>query len=108
MPNISASISDEAYQIWREYPGKKSPWINDLILEGDDLFRRWKALDLRCGYLQGIISSLMMELFVARGGLEGYIPSEMQVESWNKALESLDGTIHFHHFQFLEDVQDQK
>jgi hypothetical protein len=102
VPNISASLSDEAYAIFRDYPGKKSPWINDLILEGDDLFRKWKALDHRCGYLQGIIAELMMDLFISRQGLEDDSLTQERVLRWNQALDSLDGTIHFHRFKFQE------
>ena len=102
MPNISASLSDEAYAIFRDYPGKKSPWINDLILEGDDLFRKWKALDNRVGYLQGVISIIMTDLFLSRQGVEGHPLSLEQVLRWNQALDALDGTIMFHNHSFME------
>lgn len=103
---MSASLSDEAYEIWKEHPGKKSPWISQLIVEGVTILARNEALDLRVGYLQSIISELLVDLLVSWGGLEESEMTPQQVLLWNKAVQSLHDSIHYYHFQERADQEE--
>lgn len=107
MPNVSASLSDQAYEIWKAQEGKKSPWISSLIVEGVTILAKNQALDLRVGNLQALVAELLLDLYVSRGGLEDQKWSEEQVLLWNKAVESLNDSIHRYHFQVkeLDDAQ---
>lgn len=102
MPNVSASLSDEAYEAWKAYPGKKSPWISELITESGTLVMKNEALNTRVGYLQGVISSMLTQLYLARGGWEHDNWSEEQVLFWNLCLDCLEGSIHYHNHRHAE------
>ena len=55
MPNVSASLSDEAYAIWKAKEGKKSPWISELIVKGDLILLESEAKSLRIAHLQHLL-----------------------------------------------------
>lgn len=69
MPNVSASLSDDAYRIWTAKEGKKSPWISKLIVQGDLILMESEAKSLRIAHLQGLISKIVLDLDLARGGV---------------------------------------
>ena len=102
MPNVSASLSDEAYEIWRSHEGKRSPWVSKLIVEGALILARNGALDLRIGSLQAIISDLLLDLLIDRQGEKDNPLSPEQVLLWNRAVESLSDSIHYYHHQIQE------
>lgn len=69
MPNVSASLSDEAYAIWQSWEGKKSPRISSLIVKGDIILLESEAKSLRIAHLQHLLSQVCLDLDIARGGV---------------------------------------
>lgn len=106
MPNVSASLSDEAYAIWQAHEGKRSPWVSKLIEEGDQIMARKEALSVRVGYLMGLLSSMMTELRLAKQGVKAEEYPERTLLLLGQCLEALEGTVHFHyHTQGMVDDQ---
>lgn len=93
MPNVSASLSDEAYAIWKAKEGKKSPWISELIVKGDMILLESEAKSLRIAHLQHLLSRVCLDLDIARGGSKHYWTQEKRV-LFNECLAQLEGTIH--------------
>ena len=93
MPNVSASLSDEAYAIWKAKEGKKSPWISQLIVKGDVILLESEAKSLRIAHLQHLLSKIVLDLNLARGGSEHYWTKDKRL-LFNECLSQLEGTIH--------------
>ncbi len=94
MPNVSASLSDEAYAIWQAKEGKKSPWISSLIVKGDIILLESEAKSLRIAHLQHLLSQVCLDLDIARGGSETHYWTEKKKLLFNECLSQLEGTIH--------------
>lgn len=93
MPNVSASLSDEAYAIWKAKEGKKSPWISSLIVKGDLIMMESEAKSLRIAHLQHLLSRVCLDLDISRGGSGHYWTTEKRL-LFNECLAQLEGTIH--------------
>ena len=94
MPNVSASLSDEAYTIWKAKEGKKSPWISELIVKGDLILLESEAKSLRIAHLQHLLSQVCLDLDIARGGSESHYWTKEKKLLFNECLNQLEGTIH--------------
>lgn len=97
MPNVSASLSDEAYAIWKDHEGKRSPWVSRLIVEGDQILKKNQALDVRVGYLMGLLSSAMTEIRLAKQGVKAEDYPERTLILLGQCLDVLDGTVHYYY-----------
>lgn len=104
MPNVSASLSDEAYRIWTEHEGKKSPWISELIEKGDSIMRLNMGLRAKVGHLQSLLAEAMTQLRTSRQGLTEEEWERNWILLWNQVGESLEGSIHRYH---LNDYKDE-
>tara|TARA_Y100000114_G_scaffold153175_1_gene172677 strand:- start:483 stop:791 length:309 start_codon:yes stop_codon:yes gene_type:complete len=93
MPNVSASLTDEAYAIWERKEGKKSPWVSELIVKGDSIMLESQAKSLRIAHLQGLLSRIVLDLDIARGGHTHYWTEDKKL-LFNECLTQLEGTIH--------------
>ncbi len=94
MPNVSASLSDEAYAIWQSWEGKKSPRISSLIVKGDVILLESEAKSLRIAHLQHLLSQVCLDLDIARGGSETHYWTKKKKLLFNECLYQLEGTIH--------------
>ncbi len=106
VPNVSASLSDEAYAIWQAHEGKRSPWVSKLIEEGDSIMKKAESLDVRVGYLMGLLSSLMTEVRLANQGLKAEEYAERTLILLGQCLDALDGTVHYY-YHTTDMIQDQ-
>jgi len=97
VPNVSASLSDEAYAIWKDHEGKRSPWVSKLIVEGDEIMQKKEALDVRVGYLLGLLSSAMTEIRLSKQGVEPQDYPERTLLLLEQCLDALDGTVHYYY-----------
>ena len=97
MPNVSASLSDEAYRLWTEHEGKKSPWISELIVKGDSIMKLNIAFRAKVGHLQALLAEAMQQLRSARQGLSDEEWERNWVLLWNQVGEALEGSIHRYH-----------
>lgn len=93
MPNVSASLSDQAYAIWKTKEGKKSPWISELIVKGDLILMASEAKSLRIAHLQHLLSRIVLDLDLSRGGDKHYWTTDKKL-LFNECLNQLEGTIH--------------
>lgn len=105
MPNVSASLSEEAYRIWQEHDGKKSPWISELIMQGDGIMRLNEAFRAKVGHLQALLAEALMQLYSMRQGLSDEEWQREWILLWNQAGEALEGSIHRFH---VNDYKDKK
>ena len=94
MPNVSASLSDEAYRVWMAHQGKKSPWVSKLIIEGETILAKNEALEIRVGYLMGLLSSMMTELKLSKQGVNEEEWAERTLLLLDQCMDALDGTVH--------------
>jgi len=103
VPNVSASLSDEAYRVWMAHQGKKSPWVSKLIIEGETILAKNEALEIRVGYLMGLLSSMMTELKLSKQGVNEEEWAERTLLLLDQCMDALDGTVHYHYHQSYVD-----
>jgi hypothetical protein len=104
MPNVSASLSDAAYIIWKNKEGKRSPWVSELIVKGDAIMIESEAKSLRIGHLQNLLSQAVLQLDLARGGMSDENWTRHQKILFNECLEALEGSIHRFHLNDYKEV----
>ena len=104
MPNVSASLSDPAYLIWKNKEGKRSPWVSELIVKGDAIMMESEAKSLKIGHLQNLISQAELQLDLSRGGMSYEMWTKQQKILFYECLTALEGSIHRFHLNDYKDV----
>jgi hypothetical protein len=95
MPNVSASLSDEAYIIWRDHQGNKSQWISDLVINNSTYPARVEALNRRIDVCFGLLAESFRHVNAFRGGSADDITDKHALLLQQKILDQLEGTLHY-------------
>ncbi len=95
MPNVSASLSDAAYDIWKDIEGNRSQWISELVENGSTYPARIVALNRIIDLQRTLLADSCRMINAFRGGSADDITEKHAVLLQRKILDQLDGTLHF-------------